>query len=163
MSEQVTPRHAPFARLLPLRFSLAAVFLWFGALKLAGASPALGLIRSAFPFLAASPFVELLGLAEIAIGLGLLTRRGAHLAALAMTAHLCATLLVAALAPARIFAPAFPGLSLEGEFLAKNLVLFAAGLALLDARSARPAARRERPVAVATREPSLPLTQTSAS
>src|SRR5712692_2189503 len=69
---------AGFARVnrvtLLLRFSLAAIFFWFGMLKLAGVSPVVSLLRNSVPFLAGSPYIELLGLAEIIIAIGLVDR-----------------------------------------------------------------------------------------
>src|SRR5215510_2130928 len=67
-----------------LRFSLAAIFFWFGMLKLAGVSPVVSLLRSSIPFLAGSPYIELLGLAEIVIAVGLVIERLANQAATLM-------------------------------------------------------------------------------
>jgi putative oxidoreductase len=45
--------------------------------------------------------------------------------------HLLGTLSVALVSPNIIFAPAFPVLTIEGEFILKNLVLITAGLAVV--------------------------------
>ena len=58
-----------------LRLSLALVFLWFGLLKLAGVSPVVDLLSNSFPTLARSPYLELLGLMEIVIGVCLVIDR----------------------------------------------------------------------------------------
>jgi uncharacterized membrane protein YkgB len=117
-----------------LRLSLAAVFFWFGMLKLAGVSPVVDLLRRSIPFLAASPFIELLGLAEIVIAIGLVIDRLANQAATLMILHLFCTLSIAIIAPTLVFAPAFPVLTMDGEFLAKNFVLITAGLVVISSR-----------------------------
>ena len=113
-----------------LRLSLAIVFVWFGALKLIDSSPAVLLIRQSFPLFAASPYLELLGLAEMLIGAGLIFDRLSKYAALLLVLHLIGTLSVVLVSPATIFAPAFPVLTMEGEFILKNVVLIVAGLAV---------------------------------
>lgn len=120
---------------LLLRFSLAAIFFWFGMLKLAGVSPVVTLLRNAIPFLAGSPYIELLGLTEIVIAIGLVIERLANQAATLMILHLFCTLGVAIIAPTVVFAPAFPVLTMDGEFLAKNLVLITAGLVVISSRN----------------------------
>lgn len=117
-----------------LRLSLAAVFFWFGMLKLAGVSPVADLLRNSIPLLAGSPYIELLGLAEIVIAIGLIIERLANQAATLMILHLFCTLSLAIIAPTLIFAPAFPVLTIDGEFLAKNFVLITAGLAVISSR-----------------------------
>ena len=117
-----------------LRLSLAAVFFWFGMLKLAGVSPVADLLRNSIPMLAGSPYIELIGVAEILIAVGLVIERLANQAATLMILHLFCTLSIAIIAPTLIFAPAFPVLTMDGEFLAKNFVLISAGLAVISSR-----------------------------
>lgn len=117
-----------------LRLSLAAVFFWFGMLKLAGVSPVVELLRNSIPFLAGSPYIELLGLAEMIIAIGLVIGRLANQAATLMILHLFCTLSIAIIAPTLVFAPAFPVLTMDGEFLAKNFVLITAGLVVISSR-----------------------------
>ena len=120
--------------MLLLRLSLAAVFFWFGVLKLGAASPAATLIKSSFPFLAESPYMELLGLAEMLLAVGLVIERLTKPAIILMTLHLLCTLGVALISPQVIFTSGFPMLTLEGEFVMKNLVLIAAGGAIATSR-----------------------------
>ena len=117
-----------------LRLSLAIVFFWFGVLKLIEMSPVVELLRSSFPVLARSPYLELLGLAEIIIAAGLLVDRLSKPAAALMILHLLGTLSVVWVSPALVFAPAFPVLTMAGEFLAKNVVFIMAGLVVLSSR-----------------------------
>lgn len=117
--------------LILLRLSLAVVFFWFGALKLAGVSPVVEMLRGSFPLLADAPFLQLLGVAEVLIAAGLVLNRLSRQTAFLLVLHLTATLGVAVLSPRTVFAPAFPVLTMTGEFLAKNLVLLAAGVTIL--------------------------------
>jgi len=114
-----------------LRLSLAAVFFWFGVLKLADVSPVTELLRNTMPLLARSPFIELLGLAEMVIAAGLVVNRISKQAAVLMVLHLLCTLSIVLLSPSLVFAPRFPVLTMQGEFLAKNLVFIAAGMVVL--------------------------------
>src|SRR5688500_1734402 len=56
-----------------LRLALASVFVWFGALKLIGASPVYDLIARTLPFIDADISVPALGVVEVALGLVLAT------------------------------------------------------------------------------------------
>src|SRR3712207_1667168 len=64
-------QHGPLA----LRLSLALVFVWFGGLKLAGATPVTGLISATLPFLSSDVTVPALGAVEVVLGLAVLTGR----------------------------------------------------------------------------------------
>ena len=120
--------------ILAVRLSLSAVFFWFGALKLVDASPVTDLLRNSFPILAHSPYLEALGLVEIAIAIGLISERFSKGAATLMIGHLLCTLSIMLVSPGLVFAPAFPVLTMQGEFLAKNVVLITAGLVVIDSR-----------------------------
>jgi len=117
-----------------LRLSLAVVFFWFGVLKLAGVSPVIDLLRDAMPILAHSPYIELLGAAEIVIAVGLVIDRLSGYAAALMILHLIGTLSLVLISPRLVFEPVFPVLTMQGEFLAKNLVLITAGLTVISSR-----------------------------
>lgn len=117
-----------------LRLSLAAIFFWFGLLKIANVSPVVALLKSTLPFLAASPYIELLGLVEIGIAAGLVTERLSKQATILMILHLFGTLSVVLINPQLFFAPEFPVLTMDGEFVMKNLVLITAGLVIVCSR-----------------------------
>jgi uncharacterized membrane protein YkgB len=114
-----------------LRIALGIVFLWFGALKLVpGLSPAEDLVRATVPFLPGSLFLPLLGLWEITIGLGFLTGRALRLTILLLFLQMPGTVAPVFLLPERVFTD-FPfGLTLEGQYIVKNLVLIAAALVI---------------------------------
>lgn len=120
------------------RMSLGLVFIWFGALKVAGQSPAIDLVARTIYWVDPQWFIPLLGWWEIAIGMCLLdplrwlrlppwlTRTGILLLALQMPG----TFLPLVVLPEVCFAnpPFVP--TLEGQYIIKNLVLIAAALAV---------------------------------
>lgn len=118
-----------------LRLSLAAVFFWFGILKVAGLSPVLGLLQDSFPMFAHAPYLQMLGLGEMMIAVGLVVNRFANFASLLMVLHLLATLTVVLVSPGLVFAPNFPVLTMEGEFITKNIVLIMSGMVILSSRT----------------------------
>ena len=127
-------RVAPMA----LRISLALVFGWFGALKLAGVSPVLGLVSATVPWLQPALAMHLLGAVEVLLGVGLLLGRLQRALLLVLAAHLCGTFLTFVMAPQLMFQHGGPMLlTADGEFVVKNLVLISAAL-LLAASSATP-------------------------
>ena len=117
-----------------LRLSLATVFFWFGVLKVANVSPVASLLRASIPFLATTPYLEILGIAEIAIGFALLVNRLARQATVLMVLHLLGTLSLFVIAPSMIFAPTFPVLTMDGEFVLKNVVLITSALVIMFSR-----------------------------
>ena len=123
---------------MALRVSLALVFLWFGALKVTGDSPVLGLVSATVPWLEPALAMHLLGAVEVLLGIGLLLGRVQRLLLLALAAHLSGTFLTFFMAPQLMFQHGGPMLlTADGEFVVKNLVLISAAL-LLAASSASP-------------------------
>lgn len=112
-----------------LRVAMGVIYIWFGALKLVpGLSPAEQLVRDTVPFLPGDIFVPFLGIWEVVIGLGFVTGRGLRLVILLLFLQMPGTLSPILLLPHRVFI-AFPyGLTLEGQYIVKNLVLIAAAL-----------------------------------
>ncbi|HSJ05555.1 MAG TPA: DoxX family protein [Longimicrobiales bacterium] len=114
-----------------LRIALGVVFVWFGALKFVpGLSPAEDLVRATVPFLPGEWFLPLLGLWEVAIGLGFLTGRALRLTILLLFLQMPGTLAPIVLLPERVFTVMPAGLTLEGQYIIKNLVLIAAALVI---------------------------------
>lgn len=114
-----------------LRFTLALVFIWFGLLKVAGYNPVNALITSVSPFMASGVGLVLLGSFETLIGVGLLVNRARLLVHTLLLLHLTGTFLTFFTGLEVVFNPHFPILSLDGEFVVKNLVLATAGLLVL--------------------------------
>ena len=112
-----------------LRLSLALVFIWFGALKIAGLTPVFELVASTVYWVDPSWFVPALGVVEVAVGLLLLFRIGLRLVLAVLFAQLVGTFLVFVFRPDIAFQDGNPlALTTEGEFILKNLVLLAAAM-----------------------------------
>ncbi|GII87899.1 hypothetical protein Ssi03_58890 [Sphaerisporangium siamense] len=114
-----------------MRWALGLVFLWFGALKVANATPVGDLVADTLSFVPvpASILVPALGLFEIAVGVLLVINRWLRPVLVALLCHLAGTFLVLVVRPDT----AFKGgnvlmLTMEGEFVVKNVVLIAATL-----------------------------------
>jgi uncharacterized membrane protein YkgB len=114
-----------------LRVALGIVFVWFGALKLLpGLSPAEELVRATVPFLPGDLFLPFLGIWEICIGVGFVTGRALRLTILLLFLQMPGTMSPIFLLPERVFS-SFPlGLTLEGQYIVKNLVLVTAALVI---------------------------------
>ena len=112
-----------------LRVALGVVFLWFGSLKLCGISPVVSLIKQTYSFLPTAPFVFVLSLWEIGVGCGLIFKRAMRLTLLLLLLHLGGTFVTVLQNPSIFYLHSNPlWLTIEGEFLVKNLVLVAAAL-----------------------------------
>ncbi len=131
--------------ILALRIALAVVFIWFGALKLFGVSPVADLVARTLPFLAPDVAVKGMGALELLIGAGLLSGWAIRVTMLIFFLQMLGTFLVLILEPEQSFQHGNPLLlSVQGEFVVKNLVLIAAGIVIASAIT--PARPRE-PVA----------------
>jgi putative oxidoreductase len=114
-----------------LRLALGLVFLWFGALKLLGASPVVNMLEHTYGFLPVRSFAAALGVWEVLIGVGLMVKRALRCTLGLLCLHLTGTFIALALAPALFFHDGNPlWLTAEGEFVVKNTVLIAAGLVI---------------------------------
>ena len=120
-----------------LRLALAAVFVWFGALKLIGASPVHELIAQTLPFIDADLSVPALGVVEVAIGLVLAVGILPRITLLVLAGHLAGTFLSFVTASELMWGENFFELTADGEFVAKNLVLITAALVLIGIYSRR--------------------------
>lgn len=114
-----------------LRIALGIVFIWFGALKVIGRSPVEDLVADTVYWLPADPFVTVLGIWEIVVGVGLLVPVALRLTLALFWAQMIGTFLVLVVHPGLTFQDDNPLLlTTEGEFVIKNLVLITAGLAV---------------------------------
>ncbi|MFL7838753.1 MAG: hypothetical protein ACK2UR_07710 [Candidatus Promineifilaceae bacterium] len=112
-----------------LRISIGIVYIWFGALKLIpGASPAEPLIRDTLYFLPLNLFIPFLAMWEIVIGLGFITGKYMRLIILLMFLQVIGAVSPIILNPEAVFVR-FPFvLTLEGQYIIKNVVLIAAAI-----------------------------------
>lgn len=111
-----------------LRAALGVVFVWFGALKIFDVSPAAELVAATVYVLPPEFFVPLLGAWEVLIGVCLLWRRLIRVGILLLFLQMPGTFLPLVLLPDVTFA-AFPyALTVEGQYIVKNLVIIGAAL-----------------------------------
>jgi putative oxidoreductase len=131
----------PAAVPLLLRSSLGITFVWFGGLKLAG-EPTLpaALIAALIPSVDPDLLIPLVGAFEVVLGAGVLIGRRMPIFLRATALHLSSTFLVLLFRPEVAFVDGNPLLlSVEGEYVFKNLVLLAATASLaLHVRATRP-------------------------
>jgi len=113
-----------------MRVGLGVVFVWFGMLKVVGSSPAADLVTKTVYWFDPTWFVPFLGWWEAAIGLCLavpaLTRVGIALLALQMPG----TFLPLILLPQVCYQDSVFHLTLEGQYIVKNLVITGSALVL---------------------------------
>lgn len=111
-----------------LRLSLAVIFIWFGLLKPLGISPAEELVKRTIYWFPPEAFVAILGWWEVAIGVGLLFRPLIRVALFLLFLQMPGTVLPLILLPEVCFTQ-FPfGLTLEGQYIIKNLILISAAI-----------------------------------
>ncbi len=113
-----------------LRISLAIIFIWFGALKPFGVSPAYELVARTVYWFPAEIFVPILGWWEVLIGISLLIRPLLRLALLLLFAQMVGTVMPLFLLPEMCFTD-FPfALTLEGQYIIKNLIIISSALVI---------------------------------
>lgn len=126
-----------------LRYALALIFIWFGALKLLDASPANDLIRRTIYWLPPDLFLPILGWWEVAIGVCLLFRPLLRIGLILLFLQMPGTFLPLIVVPEQCFEK-FPFvLTIEGQYIVKNLVLI--GAALVVGGTVHPASHRANP------------------
>lgn len=114
-----------------LRLALGLVFLWFGALKVFGVSPITPMLRETYSFMTLPVFTVVLGVWEMLIGVGLVFKLALRQTLCLMCLHLAGTFVALWLAPSHFFLHGNPlVLTVNGEFVVKNLVLLTAGLVI---------------------------------
>jgi uncharacterized membrane protein YkgB len=114
-----------------LRIALGIVFFWFGALKMfLGVSPAEPLISATVTILPIGIFMPILATWEMAIGIGFLTGKFLRTTILLLFLQMPGTMSPIFLLPERVFTD-FPfGLTLEGQYIFKNLVLISSAIVI---------------------------------
>jgi len=117
--------------LVILRVSLGIVFFWFGVLKFfPGLSPAENLVRNTIYFINPDIFIPILATWETIIGIGLISGKYMRVTLLLLFLQMPGTALPLILLPDVVWSN-FPfGLTLEGQYIIKNLVLIGAGIVL---------------------------------
>lgn len=109
-----------------MRYSIALIFIWFGLLKPLGMSPEEELIKRTVYWVSPQVFLPILGWWEVSVGLCLLYRPLIRIALLLLLLQLPGTMLPLVLLPEICFTRPPFGLSLEGQYIVKNLFLVSA-------------------------------------
>jgi uncharacterized membrane protein YkgB len=124
--------------LVIMRVGLGIIFLWFGALKyFPGLSPAEELVRNTVYFVDPDFFIPILATWEVLIGIGLVAGKFMRVTLLLLFLQMPGTALPIVLLPDVVWT-SFPfGLTLEGQYIIKNLVLVSAGLVHCERREDR--------------------------
>ncbi len=115
---------------LLLRYSLALVFIWFGMLKPLGLSPAADLVASTAFWLDPEWFIPVLGWWEVLIGVLMLFKSTIRLAILLLFLQMPGTFMPIFILPDVVFTSAPFGLTIEGQYIIKNMTLIAAAIAI---------------------------------
>jgi|TARA_Y100000310_G_scaffold345439_1_gene465035 uncharacterized membrane protein YkgB len=113
-----------------LRFSIAVVFIWFGALKIFAFSPASGLVAKTIYWFDSSWFVPFLGYWEVTIGLCFLFRPLIRAGIALLAPQMLGTFLPLVLLPEIVFNGSIFLPTLEGQYIIKNIVIIAAAMAI---------------------------------
>ena len=113
-----------------LRIAMGIIFIWFGALKPFGLSPAEALVARATAWIPIPGFLYVLTAWEVAIGVCFLVKPLVRWGVVLLFLHMPGTLLPLITLPDETWVR-FPfALSLEGQYIVKNLVLITAGIVL---------------------------------
>jgi len=111
---------------MPLR----AIFIWFGLLKPLGISPAEELVSRTVYFFSPDWFVPFLGWWEVLIGVCLLFRPLIRVAIFLLFLQMGGTILPLFILPEACFTSIPFGLTLEGQYIIKNLIIISAALVI---------------------------------
>lgn len=111
-----------------LQLSLGVIFIWFGALKPFGDSPANEVITKTVYWFDPDIFIPILGVWEIAIGICLLVTPLIRIGLFLLALQMPGTFLPLVLRPEICFIDIPFNLTLEGQYIIKNLVLIGAAI-----------------------------------
>ena len=112
-----------------LRYSLGLIYIWFGILKPFGLSPAQELVENTvYWFDNPKTFVPILGWWEVVIGLTMCIKPLIRVSIFLLFIQMPGTFLPLILLPEVCFSNFPLGLTLEGQYIVKNLIIISAAL-----------------------------------
>ena len=112
-----------------LRYSLGIIYIWFGILKPIGLSPAQELVENTvYWFDNPSDFVPILGWWEVLIGLTMCIKPLIRISIILLFIQMPGTFLPLILFPDVCFTTFPLGLTLEGQYIVKNLIIISAAI-----------------------------------
>jgi uncharacterized membrane protein YphA (DoxX/SURF4 family) len=115
-----------------LRLSMGFIYIWYGILKITGVSPVEELVFRATHWIGNHNFVIGLGVFEVLIGLCLLIKKFLRLGLILLFLQFPGTFLPLFLNPEDCFTFMPFGLTLEGQYIFKNLILISGALILVS-------------------------------
>ncbi|TRX40492.1 DoxX family membrane protein [Flavobacterium restrictum] len=122
-----------------MRVALSIVYIWFGALKIFGMSPAGELVEKTVYWFKPEIFIPILGICEVLIGLGLLVKKMIPYAITFLLVHMVATFFPIFILQKNCF-DAFPYCpTLMGQYIIKNVVLASGALIIAGKYKLEPA------------------------
>ena len=115
-----------------LRISFAIIFIWFGILKPLGMSPAENLLKQTvtwLPFGSPDTWLYIIGYWEVVIGIFFLFKRTSRVAIALLFLQMGGTFMPLVFLPEITFQNGNPlTLTLEGQYIIKNLMIISAAL-----------------------------------
>lgn len=127
----VAQTHVSFRGIRLLSAAIGTVFIWFGTLKILGASPLSELLGKMSWMIPREYFVRLVGIWEVLMGTAFLFRVLLPLTLPMFFLHQTGTLLVFVFQPQEAYRRGNPLLlTMTGEFIVKNLISLAAGIVI---------------------------------
>jgi uncharacterized membrane protein YkgB len=113
-----------------LRYSLAIIFIWFGALKSLGMSPAADLVAQTVYWIDPEVFLPILGWWEMIIGVCLIFRPLIRAAIFLLLLQMVGTVMPLFILQEVCFTSIPFGLTLEGQYIVKNLIIISSALVI---------------------------------
>jgi uncharacterized membrane protein YkgB len=113
-----------------LRIGIGVIFIWFGLLKPLGLSPAAELLANTVYWWTPEIVVPAIGWWEVAIGITFLIPQLTRVAIFLLAIQMPGTFLPLVLLPEVCFTVIPWGLTLEGQYIVKNLVIIGAALVI---------------------------------
>ena len=113
-----------------LRISMGIIFIWFGLLKVFGHSPANDLVARTVYWFDPAVFIPILGWWEVAIGVCFLFKFLIRIGILLLFLQIGGTFLPLVLLPDVCFQKPPFILTIEGQYIVKNLLIISAAIVL---------------------------------
>lgn len=115
---------------LALRISLGVIYIWFGLLKPLGLSPAADLVAATTPWVPREFAIAFIGWWEVVIGVCLLARPLLRVAIALLFLQMLGTFAPLVMLPHVTFTHPPLGLTMEGQYIIKNLLIISAALVI---------------------------------
>lgn len=119
------------------RIALSVIYIWFGALKVMGLSPAnplvAGLLERTMPFISFDVFIVWFGIFEVIIGVLFLIPKMDRITLWLFAGHMVTTIMPLCLLPAVAWSKMWVP-TLEGQYMIKNIALIALAVRVYEGR-----------------------------